>query len=197
MGDPDVFLDPCEGALCGLPGQKRRCMSALEPVTGPGRGSEEEEEEEEEEDRVQAVPLRRSCALRIGSRDPFRRHSWEPGKELRGGPGYNHLRVSPKGLSPDDIDSSMEQLDGLGCHQRDPRRNPFVHSNDDLESLLSQTEANERWAQEDAQGLPISRSQQSFHSYSLSKSASLGIINRSPDADEISLFASQQNLVNG
>ncbi|XP_062467018.1 uncharacterized protein LOC134159754 isoform X2 [Pezoporus occidentalis] len=196
MDDPDVFLGPCEGALCGLPGQKRRCMSALEPVTVPGPGSEEEEEEEEA-DRVQAVPLRRSCALRIGSRDPFRRHSWEPGKELRGVPGYDHLRVSLKGLSPDDTDSSVEQLDGLGHHQRDPRRNPLVHSNDDLESLLSQAEADERWAQEDAQGLLISRSRQSFHSYSLSKSSSLGIINRSPDADEISLFASQQSLVNG
>ncbi|XP_065516043.1 rho guanine nucleotide exchange factor 2 isoform X1 [Lathamus discolor] len=191
MDDPDVFLGPCEGALCRVPGQKRRCMSALEPVTGPGS------EEEEDEDRVQAVPLRRSCALRIGSRDPFRRHSWEPGKELRGVPGYDHLRVSLKGLSPDDTDSSVEQLDGLGCHQRDPRRNPLVHSNDDLESLLSQAEADERWAQEDVQGLPISRTRQSFHSYSLSKSTSLGTINRCPNADEISLFASQQSLVNG
>ncbi|KAM8987302.1 LOW QUALITY PROTEIN: rho guanine nucleotide exchange factor 2-like [Ara ararauna] len=193
MDDPDVFLGPCEGALCGVPGQKRRCMSALEPVTGPGPGSEEEEEQ----DRVQAVPLQRSCALRIHSRDPFRRHSWEPGKELRRVPSYDHLSVSLKGLHPDDIDSSTEQLEGLGHHQRDPWRNPLVHSNDDLESLLSQGEADERWAQEDAQGLPISRTWQSFHSCSLAKSASLGIINRSPDADGISLFASQQSLVNG
>ncbi|XP_030329773.2 rho guanine nucleotide exchange factor 2 isoform X2 [Strigops habroptila] len=174
-------------------------MSALEPVTGPGPGSEEEEEEEgeDDEDSVQAVPLRRSFALRIRSRDPFRRHSWEPGKELRGVPSYDHLSVSLKGLSPDDIDSSVEQLDGLGQHRRDPRRNPLVHSNDDLESLLSQDEEEERWAQEDAQGLPISRTQQSFHSYNFSKSASLGTINRSPNADGISLFASQQSLVNG
>ncbi|KAM8996438.1 LOW QUALITY PROTEIN: rho guanine nucleotide exchange factor 2-like [Ara ararauna] len=209
MDDPNVFLGPCKGALCGVPGQKRRCMSALEPVTGPGSGSEEEEEEQ---DRVQAVPLQRSCALRIRSRDPFRRHSWEPGEELRRVPGYDHLSVSLKGLHPDDIDSSTEQLEGLGHHQRDPRRNPLVHSNDDLESLLSQGEADERWAQEDAQGLPISRTWQSFHSCSLAKSASLGIINRSRDADgewqhpksprnggtpRISLFASQQSLVNG
>ncbi|XP_014815069.1 PREDICTED: rho guanine nucleotide exchange factor 11-like [Calidris pugnax] len=40
------------------------------------------------------VPLRRTCLLRasIRCRDPFRRHSWEPGKELRGVPGYDHLR---------------------------------------------------------------------------------------------------------
>lgn len=63
------------------------------------------------------------------------------------GPLCPHCRVSLKGLSPDDIDSSMEQLDGLGRHQRDPRRNPLIHSNDDLESLLSQAEADERWAQ--------------------------------------------------
>lgn len=48
--------------------------------------------------------------------------------------------VSLKGLSPDDIDSSAEQL---GWHRRDPRRAPLVHSHDDLESLLSQEEEEE------------------------------------------------------
>lgn len=98
MDGPDIFLGPCEGALCGVPGQKRRCMSALEPVTLPSPRSEasweEEEEEDEDEDRFRGVPLRRACALRTSmrSRDPFRRHSWEPGKELRGVPGYDQLR---------------------------------------------------------------------------------------------------------
>lgn len=102
MDGPEIFLGPCEGALCGVPGQKRRCMSALEPVTVPspkseaswGEEEEEEEEDEEDEERSRGVPLRRACALRTSmrSRDPFRRHSWEPGKELRGVPGYDQLR---------------------------------------------------------------------------------------------------------
>lgn len=95
MDGPDIFLGPCEGALCGVPGQKRRCMSALAPVTAPRASTEVGwEEEDEDEDHFRGVPLRRSCALRtsIRSRDPFRRHSWEPGKELRGVPGYDQLR---------------------------------------------------------------------------------------------------------
>lgn len=95
MEGPDIFLGPCEGALGGVPGQKRRCMSALEPVTAASPGAEAGwEEEDEDEDRFWGVPLRRACALRtsIRSRDPFRRHSWEPGKELRGVPGYDQLR---------------------------------------------------------------------------------------------------------
>lgn len=98
MEGPDIFLGPCEGALGGVLGQKHRCVSALEPVTAPSpsaeAGWEEEEEEGTDEDRFQGVPLRRSCALRTSVRswDPFRRHSWEPGKELRGVPGYDQLR---------------------------------------------------------------------------------------------------------
>ncbi|KAM9625745.1 rho guanine nucleotide exchange factor 2 isoform 2-T2 [Morphnus guianensis] len=203
MDGPDIFLGPCEGALCGVPGQKRRCMSALEPVTTPSASTKVGwEEEEEDEDHFRGVPLRRSCALRtsIRSRDPFRRHSWEPGKELRGVPGYDQLSVSLKGLSPVDIDSSTEQLDGLGQHQRDPRRTPLIHSNDDLESLLSQDEEDEadvQRAQEDARKLPACWARQNAGGCALSKSASLSIIDSFPDADEISPFASQQSLVNG
>ncbi|KAM6229134.1 LOW QUALITY PROTEIN: rho guanine nucleotide exchange factor 2 [Spheniscus humboldti] len=208
MDGPDIFLGPCEGALCGVLGQKRRCMSALEPVTAPspsaqaGWEEEEEEGEDEDEDRFQGVPLRRSCALRtsIRSWDPFRRHSWEPGKELRGVPSYNQLSVSLKGLSPDDIDSSAEQLDGLGRHRQDPRRAPLIHSNDDLESLLSQDEEDEadvQRAQEDAWRLPAHRARQSTGGRALSKSASLSVIDSFSDADGISPFASQQSLVNG
>ncbi|XP_055648396.1 A-kinase anchor protein 13-like [Falco peregrinus] len=206
MDGPDIFLGPCEGALCGVPGQRRRCMSALEPSAAASpsaeAGWEEEEEKDEEEDHFRGVPLRRSCALRtsIRSRDPFRRHSWEPGKELRGVPGYGQLSVSLKGLSPEDMDSSAEQLDGLGRHQRDPRRVPLIHSHDDLESLLSQDEEDEadvQRAQEDAWRLPAYRARQSGGGCALSKSASLSIIDSFPGADEISPFASQQSLVNG
>ncbi|KAM6039335.1 rho guanine nucleotide exchange factor 2 isoform 2-T2 [Chlamydotis macqueenii] len=205
MEGPDLFLGPCEGALRGVPGRKRRCMSALEPVAAPSPGVEagwEGEKEEEDEDSFWGVPLRRSCALRasVHSRDPFRRHSWEPGKELRGVPGYDQLSVSLRGLSPADMGSSAEQLDGLGRHRRDPRRAPLLHSNDDLESLLSQDEEDEadvRRAQEDARGLPPYRATQSASGCALAKSASLGVIDSLPDADEISPFASRQSLVNG
>lgn len=94
MDGPDIFLGPCEGALRGVPVQKRRCVSVLEPITTAGPSAQAEEEEDEEEGSFQGVPLRRSCALRtsVRSRDPFRRHSWEPGKELRGVPGYDQFR---------------------------------------------------------------------------------------------------------
>lgn len=67
---------------------------------------------------------------------------WSPPPSAQG-PPCPHRSVSLKGLSPFDIDSSTEQLDGLGQHQRDPRRTPLIHSKDDLESLLSQDEEDE------------------------------------------------------
>lgn len=69
----------------GVPPPRRRCVSVLEP------GTAWDEEEEEEEERRAGVSLRRSGTLR-GSLDPFRRHSWEPGKDPRGIPGYDQLR---------------------------------------------------------------------------------------------------------
>ncbi|KAM6309357.1 uncharacterized protein O3Q21_012024 [Podargus strigoides] len=201
MDSPDIFLGPCEGALCGALGHKQRCMSALEPITVPRPGApagweeEEEEKEEGEEDGFRGVSLRRSCALRTSmhSRDPFRRHSWEPGKELRGVASYDQLSVSLKGLSPGDIDSSPEQL---GWHWRDPRRAPLLHSSDDLESLLSQDEEDEadvQRAQEDTRRLSQARQSGS----GLSKSASLSGINTFPSADGMSPSAPQQSLLNG
>ncbi|XP_056672234.1 rho guanine nucleotide exchange factor 2 isoform X4 [Monodelphis domestica] len=61
-------------------GRTRRCLSAVEP-SGQSQEEEEEEEEEKEENDFQPVPLRRSNARHSQSyvRDPFRRHSWEPG----------------------------------------------------------------------------------------------------------------------
>ncbi|XP_068518810.1 rho guanine nucleotide exchange factor 2 isoform X3 [Anas acuta] len=203
MDGPEIFLGPCEGALCGVPGQKRRCMSALEPVTVPSPKSEaswgeEEEEDEEDEERFRGVPLRRACALRTSmrSRDPFRRHSWEPGKELRGVPGYDQLSVSLKGLSPDDIDSSTEQLDGLGRRRWDPRRAPLIHSTESLLSLDEEDEADLQRAQEDARRLQVYGAR-SAGGCALAKSASLSVIDSFPPAVEISPFASQQSLANG
>nr|XP_025968636.1 A-kinase anchor protein 13-like [Dromaius novaehollandiae] len=88
MNGTDLVPAPRDGTVV----PKRRCMSAAEPDVQAAW--EEEEEEDEDEDRFQGVPLRRACALRtsVRSRDAFRRHSWEPGKELRGDPGYEQLR---------------------------------------------------------------------------------------------------------
>lgn len=85
MEGPDAFLGPREGALGGIPPA---------PGTAPSAPAEEEEEEEGDEERFQGVPLRRSRVPRAPgcSRDPFRRHSWEPGTALRGGPGCHRLR---------------------------------------------------------------------------------------------------------
>ncbi|KAJ7427585.1 hypothetical protein WISP_05751 [Willisornis vidua] len=173
---PNATPGPCQV----VPLRRRRCVSVLEP----SMAWEEEEEEEEEEEPFQGVSLRRARTLRSPP-DPFRRHSWEPGKELQEVPGYDHLRVS-------------SELGGL-CHRpRDPRRAPLVHSSDDLGSLLSQDEEEEeeeadmRRAQEDSrrlQGLSQPR-------WSRSKSASLGVI-PSEETAEIPPFASQQSLFSG
>ncbi|XP_025929589.1 rho guanine nucleotide exchange factor 2 [Apteryx rowi] len=203
MNGAGVFLGPCEGALCGVPGQKRRRVSAAEPVRTPSPGAqapweEEEEEEDEDEDRFRGVPLRRTCVLRTSmrSRDAFRRHSWEPGKELRGEPGYEQLSACLKGLSPDNFDAGAE---GLARPRRDPRRLPLLHSHDDLESLLSQDEDEDdgKPEQEGAKRLQAFRAGQSPGGCGLSKSMSLSGIDSFPDADEISLFASQLSLANG
>ncbi|XP_065713897.1 rho guanine nucleotide exchange factor 2 isoform X2 [Patagioenas fasciata] len=171
MEGPDAFLGPCEGALEGDPPA---------PVTVPSAPAEEEEEGDEE--RFRGVPLRRPRALRtLGcSRDPFRRHSWEPGTALRGGPGCHRLSVSP-----DDMGSSAERLGGPW---RDPRRAPLLHSNDDLGSLLSEEDEADA-QQEDARYRPSA--------CALSKSASLGVIDTFPDWDDIPPFASQQSLFHG
>ncbi|OPJ85682.1 hypothetical protein AV530_009237 [Patagioenas fasciata monilis] len=171
MEGPDAFLGPCEGALEGDPPA---------PVTVPSAPAEEEEEGDEE--RFRGVPLRRPRAPRTPgcSRDPFRRHSWEPGTALRGGPGCHRLSVSP-----DDMGSSAERLGGPW---RDPRRAPLLHSNDDLGSLLSEEDEADA-QQEDARYRPSA--------CALSKSASLGVIDTFPDWDDIPPFASQQSLFHG
>uniref|UniRef100_A0A8C3IPV4 Rho guanine nucleotide exchange factor 2 n=1 Tax=Chrysemys picta bellii TaxID=8478 RepID=A0A8C3IPV4_CHRPI len=159
--------------------------------------------EEEEEDRFLGVPLRRSCMSRTSfrGRDSYRRHSWEPGKKLQSDPDYNQMSVSLKGLAPEELDSAEGQLDGFSRPRRDPRRAPIIRSNDELESLLSQDEEEEEEdlerAQEDARSLQAYRTGQNPASSALSKCVSLSGIDRFPDADEISLFASGMDLANG
>ncbi|XP_029768999.1 uncharacterized protein LOC113407879 [Terrapene carolina triunguis] len=204
MNSPEQCQGACDGAPCKARGQKRRCMSAVEQGSCPGGDPEAdwEMEEEEEEDRFLGVPLRRSCMSRASfrGRDSYRRHSWEPGKKLQSDPDYDQMSVSLKGLAPEELDSAAGQLDGFSRHRRDPRRAPIIRSNDGLESLLSQDEEEEEdleRAQEDARSLQAYRTGQNPASSALSKCVSLSGIDRFPDADEISLFASGMDLVNG
>ncbi|XP_024604082.1 rho guanine nucleotide exchange factor 2 isoform X1 [Neophocaena asiaeorientalis asiaeorientalis] len=74
-------------------GHTRRCLSVVES----GEQLEENEEEgEKERDGSHAVPLRRSRAFRAYSHnyDPFKRHSWGPGKELQDPLSRNKLQAS-------------------------------------------------------------------------------------------------------
>nr|XP_006115322.1 A-kinase anchor protein 13 [Pelodiscus sinensis] len=130
----------CDGAPCRAQCQKRRCMSAVEQGSCPDGDPEADWEVEEEGDRFLGVPLRRLCKLRSSMHPPdsFRRHSWEPGKELQSDPDYDQLSVSLK-----ELDSTTGQLDDFSRHRRDPRRAPIIRSNDELESLLSQDEEEE------------------------------------------------------
>lgn len=78
---PEVFLTG--GDLVPQGYAPRRCLSVVET------GSQPEEEEEggirTEGDGSYAVPLRRSRAFRTHNHtyDPFKRHSWGPGRELQ------------------------------------------------------------------------------------------------------------------
>ncbi|XP_075763554.1 rho guanine nucleotide exchange factor 2 isoform X2 [Pelodiscus sinensis] len=186
----------CDGAPCRAQCQKRRCMSAVEQGSCPDGDPEADWEVEEEGDRFLGVPLRRLCKLRSSMHPPdsFRRHSWEPGKELQSDPDYDQLSVSLK-----ELDSTTGQLDDFSRHRRDPRRAPIIRSNDELESLLSQDEEEEdlERAQEDARRLQAYRTGQHPASSALSKSMSLSGIDSFPNADEISLFASGTDLANG
>ncbi|XP_034612305.1 rho guanine nucleotide exchange factor 2 isoform X2 [Trachemys scripta elegans] len=204
MNSPDQCQGACDGVPCRARGQKRRCMSAVEQDSCPGGDSEADwEMEEEKEDRFLGVPLRRSCMSRTSfrGRDSYRRHSWEPGKKLPSDPDYDQMSVSLKGLAPEELDSAEGQLDGFSRPRRDPRRAPIIRSNDELESLLSQDEEEEEEdlerAQEDARSLQAYRTGQNPASSALSKCVSLSGIDRFPDADEISLFASGMDLANG
>ncbi|XP_014460138.3 rho guanine nucleotide exchange factor 2 isoform X2 [Alligator mississippiensis] len=186
MNSSDAFLDPCETR-----GQTRRCLSAVEPGSLPAGNTGSSWDAEEEEDRFLGVPLRRACGHRAAMQayDPFRRHSWEPGKKLQGAAGYEQMSASLKGLDPPELDSSLETLARLS--RQDPRRTPMVRSIDTLESLLSQDEDDEdlALAQDGA-----TRPGQGSMGTGLSKSVSLSGIDIFQDKDDISLFVSETSL---
>ncbi|XP_070622763.1 rho guanine nucleotide exchange factor 2 isoform X2 [Erythrolamprus reginae] len=181
--------------------QKPHCLSAMEP--GPSLAGdweapdEEEEKEEEESNQFLNVHMRRSRTLRGSSPmyDSFRRHSWEPGKVLEEDPDFDQRSLSLKELAPNGLDST-EQLDGHSLGRRDPRRDPMVHSNGEMGSLLSQDEEEE----EDGQGMsrePYKRKQiySLSPSSALPKSVSMSVIDSYPDADEFSLYGDNISLV--
>lgn len=70
-------------------GRTRRCLSAVESREQLEEKEKENEEEKEgqkkEGNDFRAVPLRRSGAFRAHSHtyDPFKRHSWGPGREFQ------------------------------------------------------------------------------------------------------------------
>nr|XP_044613659.1 rho guanine nucleotide exchange factor 2 isoform X3 [Equus asinus] len=109
---PEVFLTGGEPVPQG---HTRRCLSVVE-----SREQLEEEEEEEgkkEGDGFHAVPLRRSGAFRAHSHnyDPFKRHSWGPGRELQ-----------------DPL--SRSKLQASGCTS--PQEAPLLQSQDELDTFL-------------------------------------------------------------
>uniref|UniRef100_A0A3Q1M9W2 Rho guanine nucleotide exchange factor 2 n=1 Tax=Bos taurus TaxID=9913 RepID=A0A3Q1M9W2_BOVIN len=141
---PEVFL---AGGDLVPRGHTRRCLSAVE-----SRAQLEEEEEEEnqregrkkEGEAFHAVPLRRSGAFRAHSHnyDPFKRHSWGPGRELQDPLNRNKLQASgctsPKEpsllRSQEELDSFLDLqhqggqpscVDQGSCH---PPAGPLDHS---------------------------------------------------------------------
>ncbi|KAI5164841.1 Rho Guanine Nucleotide Exchange Factor 2 [Manis pentadactyla] len=78
---PEVFLTG--GDLVPQGYAPRRCLSVVETRSQPEE--EEEEGKKTEGDGSHAVPLRRSRAFRTHNHtyDPFKRHSWGPGRELQ------------------------------------------------------------------------------------------------------------------
>ncbi|XP_030042925.1 rho guanine nucleotide exchange factor 2 isoform X1 [Microcaecilia unicolor] len=187
----DLLLPAGDGAGYPLRRQKIRCMSAVEHLSACG--PEEEEEgwqgaaEEEELDSFLGVPLRRSCRLRtsVQSHDAFRRHSWEPGKELQSREDYEERSASLKGLDPEEIENTMGR-------RRDPRRVPIIHSNEALESLFSPEEEDEM---KRLRGASIHS--EYFDSNSLSKSVSMTGIDHTYSSQEDVSFGSGRYHING
>ncbi|XP_066894128.1 rho guanine nucleotide exchange factor 2 isoform X2 [Kogia breviceps] len=109
---PEVFLT---GGDLVPQGHTRRCLSVVESREQLGENEEEEEEGEKKEgDGFHAVPLRRSRAFRAHSHnyDPFKRHSWGPGKELQDPPSRNKLQASGcVGSREAPLLQSQEELD--------------------------------------------------------------------------------------
>lgn len=98
-------------------GHTRRCLSVVESREQLEEEEEEEEAEEEkkkEGDGFHDVPLRRSGAFRAHSHnyDPFKRHSWGPGRELQDSLSRNKPQASGcEGPQKDPLQWSQEELD--------------------------------------------------------------------------------------
>ncbi|XP_055257559.1 rho guanine nucleotide exchange factor 2 isoform X3 [Moschus berezovskii] len=112
---PEVFLT---GGDLVPRGHTRRCLSAVESRAQLEEQEEEEENEKEgqkkEGEAFHAVPLRRSGAFRAHSHDydPFKRHSWGPGREFQDPLSRNKLQASGcTGPEEPSLLRSQEELD--------------------------------------------------------------------------------------
>nr|XP_006005177.1 PREDICTED: uncharacterized protein LOC102365856 [Latimeria chalumnae] len=198
----DVFLTADGCAPWMLYEQKQRSMSA------PARGDEGWAVTGQERDaRSSELPLQRMSNLRarIQSMDVFRRHSWEPGKELQYDSDYDQHSVSLEGL--DDPDKVAKMMGTVLLRGRDPRRAPIMHSTHELESLLAEEEGSHSDMTDSSllyknlRGMKTHASQpQSYASSSpicvtLIKSVSMSGIDRTyQDPDEIPLYSSGKGL---
>ncbi|XP_044800190.1 rho guanine nucleotide exchange factor 2 isoform X2 [Bubalus bubalis] len=113
---PEVFL---AGGDLVPRGHTRRCLSAVESraqLEEEEEGENEKEGRKKESEAFHAVPLRRSGAFRAHSHDydPFKRHSWGPGRELQDPLNRNKLQASGC-TSPEEpsLLRSQEELDSF------------------------------------------------------------------------------------
>nr|XP_035923374.1 uncharacterized protein LOC118519799 [Halichoerus grypus] len=138
---PEVFL---AGGDLVPQGHTARCLSVVESREQLEEDEEEEEGKTEEGDGFHAVPLRRSGAFRAHghNHNPFKRHSWGPGRELQDplsrselqAVGCTGAREAPLLQSQEELDAFLE-LQRLGgqpprvgqscCH---PSAGPLDHS---------------------------------------------------------------------
>ncbi|XP_025286674.3 rho guanine nucleotide exchange factor 2 isoform X2 [Canis lupus dingo] len=111
---PEVFL---AGGDLVPQGHTRRCLSVVE--SGEQLEEEEEEGNTEKGNGFHPMPLRRSGAFRAHNHNPFKRHSWGPGRELRDPLSRSELQASGcMGCQEAPSSQSQEELDAFLGLQR-------------------------------------------------------------------------------
>ncbi|XP_043935760.1 A-kinase anchor protein 13-like [Protopterus annectens] len=126
MSISDVFIESSSDVPWASCDAKHRFLSVDEQLTNSYSGECWD---------TSPIPVLTKSHLRASLRlqDPFRRHSWEPGKHMQDDADYDQRSVSLEGLDPDEIEKTYGVKTSI-CKQ-DPRRAP-IHSTADLESLL-------------------------------------------------------------
>ncbi|XP_069074028.1 rho guanine nucleotide exchange factor 2 isoform X2 [Pleurodeles waltl] len=195
MNGSGIYLATEDGAPYAVRGPKQRSQSALESHSThqPQEDADWGLAAEEEGDRFLGVPLRRHSRLRssMRSQDPFRRHSWEPGKQLKSELDDDQLSSSLKGLDEEELEHVMRR-------EGDPRRFPIIRSNDELECLFSLQEEDMEGNQDHTKRFQTHGPSSAFICNSLSKSVSMsGIDHTYAYPDDVSLFGAEGSLENG